>query len=104
MRQIREQDIKGGWWTVPAELRRKTSKPSVVYLCDLALELIEVARAEQARLGRPSGLLFDQKGNGRAIGKAAVSRAAKRFQEGIEDYWAPHEQRFMGRGCRRYRP
>lgn len=101
---LHEDEINGRIWTIPATRRGKTETDHTVFLTDTALEIIEAARDELKRLSRrrrvpPSGHIFEAWPS-RPIGNDAISRAAERSREALENknkdkwgYWTPHDLR-----------
>ncbi|GAB3287778.1 tyrosine-type recombinase/integrase [Parahaliea aestuarii] len=105
---MHESEINGKVWTIPAARRGKTKTAHVVPLTPLALDLIEQARAEVARLskrrrGKPAGYIFETRpGSSPAVN--SLDRGVKRFagKLGNKDskewgHWTPHDLR---RTCR----
>jgi integrase len=94
-------------WTIPAA-RRKTETGHSIYLTDSALELLEHARKEKARLIERRGwtespILFEHR-QGQAATTRGLSRALVRFHPELGNknhpdwgHWTPHDLR---RTCR----
>jgi len=97
-------EINGRLWTIPAARRGKTETSHTVHLTDTALQIIEAAKAEIARLIRrrgatPTGHIFEAS-PGRPITSAALCRAVDREHRalGAKDVqpwgrWSPHDLR-----------
>lgn len=97
-------EIRGRTWTIPAARRGKTETTHTVHLTDAAIEIINAAQAEIARLARrrddpATGHIFEAS-PGRSITTAALCRAVDREHEalGAKDVkpwgrWAPHDLR-----------
>ncbi|MCA1775707.1 MAG: integrase arm-type DNA-binding domain-containing protein, partial [Loktanella sp.] len=80
---MREDEISGRWWTIPASRRGKTENTHDVYLTDAALRIIEDAKAETDRLHKRrrepwSGNIFEAR-PGKPLTRHAVSRAVARY-------------------------
>ena len=101
---MREGEINGRWWTIPAARRGKTEQPNTVYLTDTALDIIAAARDELARLRRrrtasPGDFVFETR-PGSALTTAALDRAVRRNLDrlgNVDDeqwgHWRPHDLR-----------
>lgn len=101
---MRESEINGRIWTIPASRRGKTDTAHSVYLTDAALEIIAEVKVELERLqGRrkapPSGFIFEAS-PGKAIGNAALARAVERTHSALGaklvdpwGRWTPHDLR-----------
>lgn len=101
---MREDEITGRWWTIPAARRGKTDSAHTVYLTDTALQIIADAKAEIDRLSRRrdapwSGFIFEAR-PGSPITNAALCRAVDRQHValGAKDVtpwgrWSPHDLR-----------
>jgi integrase len=102
---MREDEISGDWWIIPASRRGKTSTPQAVYLTTTAKAIISEAKAEIDRLHKRrrqpwSGHIFEVK-PGAAITSSALSRGVARAGEAIGDKggadgrerWRPHDLR-----------
>jgi integrase len=97
-------EIRGRIWTIPASRRGKTETSHSIYLTDTALEIIEAARRELARLeGRRkalSGEIVFAAVPGKAITNSALARAVERSHvvlgaKVVEPWgrWTPHDLR-----------
>lgn len=101
---MREEELKGRWWTIPAARRGKTDTAHTVYLTDTALQIIAEAKVEIERLtprrGEPwQGFIFEAR-PGAPITNAALCRAVDRQAAalGAKDCpqwgrWTPHDLR-----------
>lgn len=101
---MRWEEIDGAAWTIPASRRGKTDTEHHVPLPETALEILEQAKAEAARLGRrrkkkPAGAVFEAV-PGQALTAAAISRAVPRYAEALGNQkvdpwgcWRPHDLR-----------
>jgi integrase len=101
---MREDEIAGRWWTIPAARRGKTDSPHTVYLTDNALQIIAGAKAEINRLTRRrdepwQGFIFEAR-PGTPITNAALCRAVDRQHEALGakicpkwGRWSPHDLR-----------
>jgi integrase len=101
---MREEEISGNWWTIPASRRGKTETDHTVYLTDTALQIIADAKAEIDRLHKRrkepwSGNVFEAR-PGKPLTRHAVSRAVARYhvELGAKDVqpwgrWTPHDLR-----------
>ena len=101
---MREDEIKGRWWTIPAARRGKTDSAHTVYLTDTAMQIIAAAKVEIDRLtprrGEPwQGFIFESR-PGSPITNAALCRAVDRQHQalGAKDCpqwgrWTPHDLR-----------
>lgn len=101
---MREDEIKGRWWTIPAARRGKTDSAHSVYLTDTALQIIAAAKAEIDRLAPRReepwlGFIFEAR-PGSPITNAALCRAVDRQHQalGAKDCpqwgrWTPHDLR-----------
>lgn len=101
---MHEREINGRAWTIPAARRGKTETGHSVHLSDTALQIVQDARAEIARLQRrrgapAAGFIFEAV-PGQPITNAALSRAVERQHEalGAKDAapwgrWTPHDLR-----------
>lgn len=101
---LREDEIAGRWWTIPATRRGKTDSAHTVYLTDTALQIIANAKAEIERLSRRrdepwSGFIFETR-PGKPVTNAALCRAVDRQHEElgakqVEPWgrWTPHDLR-----------
>ncbi len=90
---LHEDEISGTTWTIPASRRGKTETAMTVPLTDLSLEIINSARAENARHGRDAGLLFP-------VRRGALPLAVRRKREALGNcadpewgHWTPHDLR-----------
>lgn len=101
---MREDEISGRWWTIPASRRGKTENTHDVYLTDTALRIIADAKAEIERLHKRrkepwSGNVFEAR-PGKPLTRHAVSRAVARYHvelgaKLVEPWgrWTPHDLR-----------
>ena len=101
---MREDEISGRWWTIPANRRGKTETDHTVYLTDTALQIIADAKAEIDRLHKRrkepwSGNVFEAR-PGKPLTRHAVSRAVARYHaelgaKVVEPWgrWTPHDLR-----------
>ncbi|MGY6549604.1 MAG: tyrosine-type recombinase/integrase [Roseinatronobacter sp.] len=102
---MREDEIDGRWWIIPASRRGKTSTAQAVYLTDTALRIIADAKAEIDRLSKRrrtphSGFIFEAS-PGKPIGNDALARAVARAGDALGDMgeddgrgrWRPHDLR-----------
>lgn len=96
---LHEDEISGTTWTIPASRRGKTETAMTVPLTDLALEIINSARAENARHGRDAGLLFPVRRGG-AVSHVMLSNTVRRNREALGNcadpewgHWTPHDLR-----------
>lgn len=101
---MREDEISGRWWTIPASRRGKTDSEQTVYLTDTALQIVADAKAEIERLSRRreepwSGFIFEAR-PGSPITNAALCRAVDRQHVAlgakiVEPWgrWTPHDLR-----------
>ncbi len=102
---MREDEISGRWWTIPAFRRGKTDTAQQVYLTDTALQIVADAKAELERLHKRrkepwSGFIFEAK-PGAPITNAALARAVARAGKTLGDRgqtdgrgrWRPHDLR-----------
>ena len=101
---MREDEIKGRWWTIPAARRGKTDSPHSVYLTDAALQIIADAKAEIDRLSRRrgehwQGFIFEAR-PGKPVNSGAMAKAVLRQHQalGAKDCaqwgrWTPHDLR-----------
>ncbi|WP_297780028.1 site-specific integrase [uncultured Roseovarius sp.] len=101
---MREDEINGRLWTIPASRRGKTETDHTVYLTDTALQTIADAKAEISRLQVrrkvvPRGFVFEAR-PGSPITNAALARAAERSREALGNkpkdkggHWTPHDLR-----------
>lgn len=97
-------ETAGTTWTIPAARRGKTDTAQTVHLTNTALEIIEAAKREVARLAdrrtvAPFGHIFEA-WPGRAVSNAALARAVGRAAGalGAKDVppwgrWTPHDLR-----------
>lgn len=102
-----EIDERAAVWNIPAA-RRKTRLAHSIHLTQTALDLLNQARAEVARLSarrrwEPSGFVFEHR-EGKPATTAGLSRALDRYAErlGAKEHvdwgrWHPHDLR---RTCR----
>jgi len=105
---MHKSEINGEVWTIPAERRRKTESEQRVPLTPLALEIIEQARSEVARLSErrkrdPAGYVFEAR-PGLPVSVGALSKAVHRYVEPLENkdaatwgHWTPHDLRRTAR-------
>jgi len=101
---MRQDEIKGRWWTIPAARRGKTESVQTVYLTDAALEIVAAAKVEIERLtprrGEPwQGFIFEAR-PGSPITNAALCRAVDRQAKVLKakdcpqwGRWTPHDLR-----------
>lgn len=102
---MREDEISGRWWTIPASRRGKTESAQDVYLTDTALQVIADAKAELERLHKRrkepwSGFVFEAR-PGAPITNAGLAQAVLRAGEALGDKgqtdgrgrWRPHDLR-----------
>lgn len=99
---MREDEIAGRLWTIPASRRGKTETDHAVYLTETALQIIDDARAEVERLqerrnGTWAGFIFEAR-PGAPITNAALARAVERTREVLGNkaaggHWTPHDLR-----------
>ncbi|MGX0976291.1 integrase [Roseovarius sp. MBR-51] len=102
---MREDEISGRWWTIPASRRGKTETEQAVYLTDTALQIVADAKAELDRLHKrrkepQSGFIFEVK-QGAPVTTSALSRAVSREGKSLGDRgdkdgrgrWRPHDLR-----------
>ncbi|MCC5956474.1 MAG: integrase arm-type DNA-binding domain-containing protein [Natronohydrobacter sp.] len=101
---MREDEIKGRWWTIPAARRGKTDSAHSVYLTDTALQIIAAAKAEIDRLSRRrdmpwQGFIFEVT-PGKPLNNGAMAKAVLRQHQalGAKDCpqwgrWTPHDLR-----------
>ncbi len=102
---LREDEISGRWWTIPASRRGKTGTEQAVYLTDTALKIVAEAKAELERLHKRrkepwSGFIFEVK-PGAPITNSALSRAVSRQGKILGNMgetdgrvqWRPHDLR-----------
>ncbi|MFG6594861.1 tyrosine-type recombinase/integrase [Sulfitobacter sp. 1A13368] len=101
---MRDNEITGRLWTIPADRRGKTETAHEVYLSDTALSLIDAAKAELGRLQKrrsapPSGHIFEAS-PGMPVSNSALWRAVMRHAEALgatDDarwgHWTPHDLR-----------
>jgi integrase len=102
---MREDEISGRWWTIPASRRGKTETDQAVYLTDTALQIVAGAKAELERLHKRRkepwrGFIFEAK-PGAPITTSALSRAVSREGKALGDSgetdgrgrWRPHDLR-----------
>jgi integrase len=101
---MREDEISGRWWTIPASRRGKTDSTHTVYLTDTALQIIKDAKAEIDRLSERrkapwSGHVFEAR-PGAAITNSALARATERSRDALGNmtsdqwgHWTPHDLR-----------
>lgn len=101
---MRESEINGRTWTIPAARRGKTESEHTVYLTDTALELLAAAADERARLARrrddtASDHVFQTR-PGSSVTSAALARAVDRAHgrlgaksDGPLGRWSPHDLR-----------
>lgn len=101
---MREDEISGRWWTIPASRRGKTENTHDVYLTDTALQIIADAKAEIERLHKRrkepwSGNVFEAR-PGKPLTRHAVSRAIARYHAELGaklvdpwGRWTPHDLR-----------
>jgi len=101
---MRETEIDGRWWTIPASRRGKTNQPNIVFLTDTALDVIAAARAELARLRRrrkagQGDFIFETR-PGSPLTTAAIDRAVDRKRAELCNWddeqwghWRPHDLR-----------
>lgn len=102
-----EIDQGAAVWNIPAS-RRKTQTAHSIHLTQTALDLLEQARAEVARLAdrrgwEPSPYVFEQR-PGKPATTAGLSKALYRYAEALQikdhpdwGHWHPHDLR---RTCR----
>lgn len=95
---MHRDEIQGDTWVIPAQRRMKTETAHEVPLCPLALEIIEEAQEEVARLGKrrgaePTGFIFEAY-PGSPVTVNALSKGTQRH---IAADWKPHDLR---RTCR----
>ena len=93
---MHKDEIQGDTWVIPAERRLKTETSHSVPLCPLALEIIEEAKAEVARLVKrrkkdSEGFIFSA---GDVLKVHTLSQAIRRHHD---KGWRPHDLR---RTCR----
>ena len=101
---MRWSEIDGSLWTIPAERRGKTGTAQVVPLTKTALDLLDGAKGEVARLAmrrkrEPTGIVFETRpGSTPAVN--ALDRAVKRFADALGNkdaetwgHWRPHDLR-----------
>lgn len=105
---MHKSEINGDVWTIPAERRRKTESEQRVPLTPVALEIIEQARAEVARLSErrkrePAGYVFEAR-PGLPVSVGALSKAVHRYVDALENkdaatwgHWTPHDLRRTAR-------
>lgn len=98
------EEIDGTVWTIPAARRGKTDTSHTVYLTATALDVIEAAKAELARLKdrrtvKPTGHIFEA-WPGKPVNNTALARAVERMAGalGAKDVqpwgrWTPHDLR-----------
>lgn len=101
---MRDDEISGRWWTIPASRRGKTDSTHTVYLTDAALQIIADAKVEIDRLSERrkapwSGHVFEAR-PGAAITNAALARAVERSRDALGNvasdqwgHWTPHDLR-----------
>lgn len=101
---MREAEIAGRWWTIPAARRGKTDSAHSVYLTDTALQIIDASKAEINRLtrrrGEPwQGFVFETR-PGTPVTSAALCRAVDRQHATLGakvcpqwGRWTPHDLR-----------
>jgi integrase len=101
---MREDEISGRWWTIPASRRGKTDSTHTVFLTGTALQIIAEAKAEIDRLSERrrepwSGFIFEAR-PGAAITNAALARAVERSRDALGNryqdqwgHWTPHDLR-----------
>ena len=101
---MREDEIKGRWWTIPAARRGKTDSAQTVYLTDTAMQIIAAAKAEINRLSRRrgepwQGFIFEVR-PGKPVNNGAMAKAVLRQHQalGAKDCpqwgrWTPHDLR-----------
>lgn len=101
---MREDEISGRWWTIPASRRGKTNSTHTVYMTDAALQIIADAKVEIDRLSERrkspwSGHVFEAR-PGAAITNAALARAVERSRDALGNvasdqwgHWTPHDLR-----------
>lgn len=101
---MREDEISGRWWTIPADRRGKTDSAHTVYLSDTAQKIIADAKAEIDRLSRRrnerwSGFIFEARPGSpttnsalcRAVDRQHVALGARAVQPWGR--WTPHDLR-----------
>lgn len=98
------EEIDGTVWTIPAARRGKTDTSHTVYLTATALDVIEAAKAELARLKarrtvKPTGHIFEA-WPGKPVNNAALARAVDRMAGALRakdvqpwGRWTPHDLR-----------
>jgi integrase len=86
---MRESEINGSWWSIPAE-RMKNRKPHRVYLTQLALSLIPET---------DNDIIFPSGRTGRPIDVGTLSYILKRANYYDVPHWTPHDGR---RTCRTF--
>lgn len=101
---MREDEISGRIWIIPASRRGKTETDHTVYLTDTALQIIADAKAEIERLSHRrkepwSGYIFEAR-PGSSITNAALARATERSRQALGNkakdnggHWTPHDLR-----------
>lgn len=86
---MRQSEIDGSWWGIPAE-RMKNRKPHRVYLTQLALSLIPET---------DNDIIFPSGRTGRPIDVGTLSFVLKRANHYDVPHWTPHDGR---RTCRTF--
>jgi len=101
---LHESEVSGRIWTIPADRRGKTQTAHEVYLSDIAIDILNEAKAEldrlQVRRSVPwEGFLFEAK-PGSPVTNAALCRAVNRHHVSLcaKDVhpwgrWTPHDLR-----------
>jgi len=98
---MRESEISGATWTIPAERRMKTESAHTVPLTATALALIEQARALR---GNGEGDAIFTRAKGRPLGTQGIAKAASRAADALGNepdptggHWTPHDLRRTAR-------
>ncbi len=101
---MREAEISGRIWSIPAVRRGKTDTSHTVYLTDSALEIVAAAKGEIDRLAKRrlepwAGFMFEAS-PGRPVTTAALCRAVEREHVALGakqvapwGRWSPHDLR-----------
>lgn len=101
---MKEGEIEGRIWTIPASRRGKTDSAHSVYLTDTALHIIADAKDEIDRLHKRrrepwAGHYFEMRPD-KPITNSAIARAVERSREAMANkandqwgHWTPHDLR-----------
>lgn len=101
---MKDGEIEGRIWTIPASRRGKTDSAHSVYLTDTALQIIADAKDEIDRLHKrrrePWGGHYFEMRPDKPITNSAIARAVERSREAMANkandqwgHWTPHDLR-----------